>query len=468
MATYIFIINNHIMRIIIVISLLFSTWVINAQPLTPFISTSHGGSVTYMSMEFLNDTLWVSGGHHDGKAIVWKYDERGNVLDSIVFAEAERFMIYKLVPYGDSMVIIGTDYQTTGEGQLVMHCLDRNLNRRWTKATDYEFDPLIMGFSSFERFQRRFVVIQSGRTHLFKFDRQFNFIDKKYVSNQLWNEPVDFTNRGFLMVKHGGWIVEIDTSFNEVDTLHEGNGLVVLGGKLLKTRSNKYIGSSRNLDYTHRIIYLDSNYSILNSYPYFGSETPRYTVYKSLVANVDTTEIFSSGFLNMNQTPHPVDFASYEANSFWVAYLGSDSLIWHRFYEDNTYYYYTTNMTIGPDGALYISASRYNAIEQPSYSDAVIFKVNMDGDLLVGTSSAPQPEKTLTIYPNPGKNYLYVEMPETTESTLLLYNLQGKLVLSELFRKNCHVSTQSLIPGIYFYRVVNENGSVFTGKWIKK
>ncbi len=459
------------MRITIIWLFILFSWSINAQPLKPYINLKHSGSATFISMEFFDGVLWASGIHSDNNnAIIWKYDNNGHVLDSIVFRGAEKQCIYNMIPYGDSVIAIGTQNPSAEEWQLVIHCLDKNMNKLWTKITNYEGDQYIVGFRQFERFNQQFVVIRSSYTHLFKFDQCFNFIETKTLNNQISCNPVDFTNRGFLMIKYGGWIVEIDTTFNEVDTLHVGYGLVTLNGKLLPTPNNSLIGTSMNLESIHRIIYLNSDYSIRASYPYFGGEEnySKFTIFRNLIANEDTTNIYSSGFFNMNQVPHPVHLGSYETNKFWLANLNPDSLIWYRFYEDSIYYYYIADMVNGPDGSIYLAGSRYNVTEQPDTYDAVIFKFNTEGDMLVGNKPEPQLQKAVKVYPNPGTNQLNIEIPEPANSTILLYNIQGKLVQSKQFRKQCQLNTEGLTQGIYFYRIVANSGNIFTGKWIKK
>ncbi len=444
---------------------------INAQQLEPFISTAHNGSVTYIAMNVIDDTLWVSGVQKDNlKGIIWKYSDKGVLLDSIVFPDAENQVIFNFIPYGDSVVTIGTHSPATDEGQLVIRCLDKNLNQIWTKTFDYPYNPYILGFRTFERFNKRFIAIQTPVTQFFKLDKQFNVLETKSMETIYNFEPVKFTNRGFHFAKNGGWIVEIDTNFNEVDTLFHGYGFLVSSGNLMSNGNNGYIGTSQNLESYYQINYRDSNYQIVNNYPFIGhqDEHPRYTFYRTMLPNHDTTRIFASGFLNQNQVPHPVHLGSWDSNKFWVAYLNQDSMLWYRFYEDSIYYYLTTNMALGSDGSLYLAASRYNAAEQADYSDAVIFKFNTEGDMLVGNKPEPQLQKAVKVYPNPGTNQLNIEIPEPANSTILLYNIQGKLVQSKQFRKQCQLNTEGLTQGIYFYRILTKPGEVFTGKWIKE
>ncbi len=439
-----------------------------AQPLEPLISVGHGGSVTFIGMRFIDDTLWVSGLHRDnGDDIIWKYDENGNLLDSTVF-HLPGGTLYNFVPYGDSVVVIGVQSADNDKGKLVLHCLDRNLDLVWTRYVSYDFDPVILGFRYFEHFQHRFVAIQTPATQFFKFDEGFNFLMQRRTSTFLNCEPIKYTDNSFHFAKNGGFIVEIDTSFNEIDTLYHGFGVFI--GNIMSNGKDGYIATSVTLDHFNTINFRDSTYQVVQNYPYFGhsDEYPHYTDFRSLAPNPDTSRIFASGYLPLNQSPHPVYLGSYNTNEIWVSYLTPDSMLWHQFYADSTYYYFLINMTIGPDGSLYLASSRYDVANQPDYSDAVIFKFNAEGDMLLSASEDVALQRKHYVYPNPGKNHLNIEIPKVSAAKLYLYNLQGKIMNTSNFRKKCRLNTATLPTGIYIYKIVSNSGEIYSGKWIKK
>ena len=65
-------------------------------------------------------------------------------------------------------------------------------------------------------------------------------------------------------------------------------------------------------------------------------------------------------------------------------------------------------------------------------------------------------ESSLTIYPNPVKDQLFVEAKEN--STLMIYNQTGKMVYSEPIKlgKN-QLNLETLSPGMYFVRLANDS-----------
>ncbi|ALO14896.1 hypothetical protein L21SP5_01241 [Salinivirga cyanobacteriivorans] len=461
------------MRILFVLFFALSFMASKAQPLEPLISVGHGGSVTIIGMQFIDDTLWVSGLHRDnGDNIIWKYNENGTLLDSTVFP-LYGGTLYNFVPYGDSVVVIGVQAGDNDKGKLVLHCLDRNLDLVWSKFVTYDFDPYIMGFRHFRGFQRRFVEIQTGATQFFKFDKDFNFIEQYKIAAHLNFEPIKYTDHSFHFGKGGAFIFELDTTFNVIDTLYLGLGVFSHSGNIMSNGKGVYVATSStmiNNEVYYEIHFRDSTYQVVQNYPYFGhsDDDPRYTYFRSMAPNPDTSRIFASGYLPANQAPHPVHLGSYNTNEIWVSYLTPDSMLWHQFYADSTYYYFLTNMTMGPDGSLYLASSRYNVSNQPDYSDAVIFKFNAEGDMLVGNNEEVSMQRKHRAYPNPGTNYLNVEIPEVSAAKLYVYNLQGKMLQMTSFRKKHRLNTSAMPNGIYIYKIVSNSGNIYSGKWIKK
>lgn len=72
----------------------------------------------------------------------------------------------------------------------------------------------------------------------------------------------------------------------------------------------------------------------------------------------------------------------------------------------------------------------------------------------------------LLAYPNPSNGVLYLEMPELVQhATFDLTDQMGKTVASKTFSgKTFRFEHTGLPPGIYFFRVTDERGAVYTGK----
>ena len=72
-------------------------------------------------------------------------------------------------------------------------------------------------------------------------------------------------------------------------------------------------------------------------------------------------------------------------------------------------------------------------------------------------------EKNILVYPNPGYNELNIVVPENSFSELQIFDIQGRMIMEkEIYNQVTTINTESLAPGMYFWKVGNE-----TGKWIK-
>lgn len=221
-----------------------------------------------------------------------------------------------------------------------------------------------------------------------------------------------------------------------------------------------------------QIMYIDTTFEVKQKFPLndaISNKTdPKYTFYRSIAPNSDTSNVFVSGITDYNQTPHIVQLGCKHTNSIWVAYANPDSVKWDRQYADSINYYLTINMALGPDGSLYVAASRYNVLEQPDYTDAVVFRISKEGDFLVGDPNELIQNIGSKVYPNPGKNYLNIHIPNYSESVVYLYDLQGRIVHRSSFKNKTRLNTESLNTGIYFYRITTQKGEIYIGKWVKR
>jgi len=83
-------------------------------------------------------------------------------------------------------------------------------------------------------------------------------------------------------------------------------------------------------------------------------------------------------------------------------------------------------------------------------------------DLFTGINQAGANSKGLRVYPNPNNGSFIMELSGTNgESSVEIYNILGQTILNEeLLNKSNAINLSSATSGIYFYRVVNENGAL--------
>ncbi len=75
----------------------------------------------------------------------------------------------------------------------------------------------------------------------------------------------------------------------------------------------------------------------------------------------------------------------------------------------------------------------------------------------------------MTIFPNPGQNSLQMTLAkEHLQSSIVFYNNTGSIVFTDLCEnKYKTINTENWANGIYFYQLINTNGEVLNGKWVK-
>lgn len=78
---------------------------------------------------------------------------------------------------------------------------------------------------------------------------------------------------------------------------------------------------------------------------------------------------------------------------------------------------------------------------------------------------AALPKNDIVVYPNPGNDKLFIKT-EMREFTFQLYDMQGKLLLEQQNDKEIHAS--GLSSGLYLYKIIDAQGKMSTGKWIKR
>ena len=86
---------------------------------------------------------------------------------------------------------------------------------------------------------------------------------------------------------------------------------------------------------------------------------------------------------------------------------------------------------------------------------------------LIDTSLNDEPIDRLTVYPNPVSGMLTVK--GVAMKKVSVYNLLGQQMVSNtVVGEECGIDVGLLAPGIYFVRVLNEEGGFFTEKFVKE
>lgn len=87
----------------------------------------------------------------------------------------------------------------------------------------------------------------------------------------------------------------------------------------------------------------------------------------------------------------------------------------------------------------------------------------------MSVGSNPIQTKAATFYPNPFSAFVTVNVEEasvTNSSELILYNVLGKQVMNQTLTNTSTTVETNLPSGVYFYKVINKDGGVQSGKLI--
>ena len=77
------------------------------------------------------------------------------------------------------------------------------------------------------------------------------------------------------------------------------------------------------------------------------------------------------------------------------------------------------------------------------------------------TLSMPQDEfSSFRAYPNPVKNMLHIDLNAAKTTTIEIYNILGKKVISKVIQDSGNINTQNLSPGIYILKISQRNTSI--------
>lgn len=83
------------------------------------------------------------------------------------------------------------------------------------------------------------------------------------------------------------------------------------------------------------------------------------------------------------------------------------------------------------------------------------------------TNSIPDtPTPHLTVYPNPAKDFVVFDLPNSSESASVeLFDIQGKKVVQQKLTETKQIAVGHLPKGLYLYRLTDME-TVYTGKLV--
>jgi len=262
-----------------------------------------------------------------------------------------------------------------------------------------------------------------------------------YVFDELFNYKYYYQLPEHDMYKH------FDSFWLNNTTLVNGASSYVENQTLLKIRT------------------LDTAFNILNSYIFESENEYDYAGIFSNLARTSDGFIFV-GTKNSNWIGEPIDTMN---SSIYAVKLDTNlNIQWEKTIGGDAYYQVYSVSPASKDGCL-ILASRYDEEINGIENDVFLIKMNSEG----GYSFISLPvsrEKKITVYPNPGNNYINLSIQSFQNNLVFnLYSVSGFRLLSSInLLKITQINTSHLAAGIYFYEVKQQDKIIAKGKWVKQ
>ncbi|MCL2040551.1 MAG: T9SS type A sorting domain-containing protein [Bacteroidales bacterium] len=431
-------------------------------------------------------------GLEDGIAELIRIDANGNITDSLLFSSVpNRFN--RIIQIGQSIhenTYLGLGVQWTGietSKYLWIFEFDDNFNVQWEQIIDtINYEPTFM---QFQHWSNHYFI----GTYIYETSQTFSYKVTDYgelmkrVSIPLpeepnpapWN-PVFYIRQipetsHFLMNRStfDRQTAVMDDDLNYLYSIYPtiypnqnpdmrfpldleffNNTEFIRSGRIEKNKSDY-----RDLLAVKKMDTASRNEAKVRKFGYEGFEEGRgcYSgAFKALAMHPDYFFVggfaFSSSDAYSNYDNFIMAYAfDYDLDSLWATNIGNDA------------YYELFYVSPTPDGGCVLAASRYDWRKGEKKRNTFIAKLSKPD-----FTSISEPEKSkplVTIFPNPGNNQFLIQT-ELVNFTLQLYDLQGKLLLTQQNGKE--VNTEKLPSGCYLYRVIADNGEAMHGKWVKR
>lgn len=159
----------------------------------------------------------------------------------------------------------------------------------------------------------------------------------------------------------------------------------------------------------------------------------------------------------------------YPSSPSWihVGLINNDLNPYYERYYGGDAFYWVNSILATSDGGALIAGNRYDYLTQGYERDAFFLKVNSDGLVTSSTHEPYCPYLPFSVYPNPGNGYPLIHLA-LRNAFLRVYNITGQMVLSFPIKEGANQVDFSRLPnGSYILSIVDQNGEVFSKKWIK-
>lgn len=193
-------------------------------------------------------------------------------------------------------------------------------------------------------------------------------------------------------------------------------------------------------------------------------------VYTKNITNTDSLKTFSYAILSSNVTSiYPRIAVPYN-----VPFPFADRLLslhMSNYNEVSFTNLFNPYVNLGADSKPFLSCYE-NTTAGFSYKTKAFMDNNLACNFSTGLMNMNSFNHSITLYPNPANNYLYLTQTTDKATKITIYNLTGQSVLTEQINTQAspyQIDISSLLPGIYQSTIMDFNGLVLlANKFIKQ
>ena len=221
----------------------------------------------------------------------------------------------------------------------------------------------------------------------------------------------------------------------------------------------------------------DQHYLQVNIYRRFDSQT--YYTYNSVLLEKRNRQHVRQALALFGETiyqPEAIRTIAVDGNTIYLSYMtnvfapnhlvllrldGDLNTQWERHFLTEDTFHYAISMKVLDDGSIAISS--FDFFSSPNNISVVVIKDNYDKLEEMGIHVRPY-----DYYPNPAQDNLHLHYsPDVTPRQIELYDLQGRLVLTQKTGLD-NINMKSLAAGQYVMKVTMKDGKNFTDMVVKE
>jgi hypothetical protein len=224
------------------------------------------------------------------------------------------------------------------------------------------------------------------------------------------------------------------------------------------------IGYAARLSQNNSTLYSPSNYGARFVHVALMGDPTLRTDYIQPPTNVVLTSTGNTGATvtwTASADPDVIGYYVYRSDDRFGAYSKRSNLLTAT----------TFNETGGTNGIKYYMVRAVKLETTPSGTYNNLSIGNVDSEYVnypVSVNDIAQRPSNITLYPNPVKSTLYIDLPEMTEVNIELIDLSGRVLLWKKCKNSASISVdvRTLQPGTYVSKV-HGNGMTYTRLWVK-